>query len=216
MINRLTVETLCLQVCKGSWMQPVCLRYYRSKLLTRVHHLDVCWCYVRTQNHFSNNSYHEFLREITFSTLIKVFPLWSSLIHTLSTESQVFISVFVNRTVQTWCCFSGCCHWVKGRGTWLTARCSKSPDWYVHSVTHKVLFMSAKNTILMYYKSILINWPLVLILICLQDLEVVTRFLPAMMSVVVDDHTYTVEQKLPSEEKSSLSYPTTLPDAFTR
>ncbi|XP_040899046.1 negative elongation factor B [Toxotes jaculatrix] len=48
------------------------------------------------------------------------------------------------------------------------------------------------------------------------DLEVVTRFLPAMMSVVVDDHTFTVEQKLPSEEKSSLSYPTTLPDAFNR
>uniref|UniRef100_A0A3Q1GIH7 Negative elongation factor complex member B n=1 Tax=Acanthochromis polyacanthus TaxID=80966 RepID=A0A3Q1GIH7_9TELE len=48
------------------------------------------------------------------------------------------------------------------------------------------------------------------------DLEVVTRFLPAMMSVVVDDHTFTVEQKLPSEEKSSVSYPTTLPEAFTR
>ncbi|XP_034398053.1 negative elongation factor B [Cyclopterus lumpus] len=48
------------------------------------------------------------------------------------------------------------------------------------------------------------------------DLEVVTRFLPTMMSVVVDDHTFTVEQKLPSEEKSSLPYPTTLPDAFSR
>nr|XP_033476331.1 negative elongation factor B [Epinephelus lanceolatus] len=48
------------------------------------------------------------------------------------------------------------------------------------------------------------------------DLEVVTRFLPAMMSVVVDDHTFTVEQKLPSEEKSSLTYPTTLPDTFNR
>lgn len=51
---------------------------------------------------------------------------------------------------------------------------------------------------------------------CLQDLEVVTRFLPAMMSVVVDDHMFTVEQKLPSEEKSSLSYPVALPDAFNR
>uniref|UniRef100_A0A671YRS6 Negative elongation factor complex member B n=1 Tax=Sparus aurata TaxID=8175 RepID=A0A671YRS6_SPAAU len=50
----------------------------------------------------------------------------------------------------------------------------------------------------------------------LADLEVVTRFLPAMMSVVVDDHTFTVEQKLPSEEKSSLSYPTTLPETFNR
>ncbi|XP_014826483.1 PREDICTED: negative elongation factor B [Poecilia mexicana] len=48
------------------------------------------------------------------------------------------------------------------------------------------------------------------------DLEVVTRFLPAMMSVVVDDHTFIVEQKLPSEEKSSLTYPTSLPDAFIR
>uniref|UniRef100_A0A3P8WLU2 Negative elongation factor complex member B n=1 Tax=Cynoglossus semilaevis TaxID=244447 RepID=A0A3P8WLU2_CYNSE len=48
------------------------------------------------------------------------------------------------------------------------------------------------------------------------DLDVVTRFLPAMMSVVVDDHTFSFEQKLPSEEKSSLLYPTTLPDAFNR
>lgn len=49
-----------------------------------------------------------------------------------------------------------------------------------------------------------------------MDLEVVTRFLPAMMSVVVDDHIHVVEQKLPSEEKSSASYPTALPDAFIR
>uniref|UniRef100_A0A8C6TFU6 Negative elongation factor complex member B n=1 Tax=Neogobius melanostomus TaxID=47308 RepID=A0A8C6TFU6_9GOBI len=49
-----------------------------------------------------------------------------------------------------------------------------------------------------------------------SELEVVTRFLPAMMSVVVDDHIHVVEQKLPSEEKSSLSYPTALPDAFIR
>ncbi|TWW61105.1 Negative elongation factor B [Takifugu flavidus] len=48
------------------------------------------------------------------------------------------------------------------------------------------------------------------------DLEVVTRFLPAMMSVVVDDNIFTVEQKLPSEEKSSQVYPTLLPDAFYR
>jgi len=49
-----------------------------------------------------------------------------------------------------------------------------------------------------------------------QDLEVVTRFLPAMMSIVVDDYTFTVEQKLPSEEKTSLTYPTTLPETFSR
>ncbi|KAG7262089.1 hypothetical protein CRUP_015674 [Coryphaenoides rupestris] len=34
--------------------------------------------------------------------------------------------------------------------------------------------------------------------------------------VVVDDHTFTVEQRLPSEEKSSPVYPTTLPDSFTK
>uniref|UniRef100_H3C1Z2 Negative elongation factor complex member B n=1 Tax=Tetraodon nigroviridis TaxID=99883 RepID=H3C1Z2_TETNG len=48
------------------------------------------------------------------------------------------------------------------------------------------------------------------------DKEVVTCFLPAMMSVVVDDNIFTVEQKLPSEEKSSQAYPTLLPDAFYR
>uniref|UniRef100_A0A8C2KGX1 Negative elongation factor complex member B n=1 Tax=Cyprinus carpio TaxID=7962 RepID=A0A8C2KGX1_CYPCA len=32
-----------------------------------------------------------------------------------------------------------------------------------------------------------------------QDLEVVTRFLPAVMSIVVDDYTFTVEQKLPTQ-----------------
>lgn len=52
--------------------------------------------------------------------------------------------------------------------------------------------------------------------VCHQDLEVVTRFLPAMMSIVVDDYTFTVEQKLPSEEKTSLTYPTTLPETFSR
>lgn len=44
----------------------------------------------------------------------------------------------------------------------------------------------------------------------------VTSFLPAMMSVVVDDNIFTVEQKLPSEEKSSQVYPTLLPEAFYR
>lgn len=49
-----------------------------------------------------------------------------------------------------------------------------------------------------------------------QEVEVVTRFLPAMLSVVVDDYTFTVEQKLPSEEKTSLTYPTTLPENFNK
>uniref|UniRef100_A0A7N6AHW9 Negative elongation factor complex member B n=1 Tax=Anabas testudineus TaxID=64144 RepID=A0A7N6AHW9_ANATE len=64
----------------------------------------------------------------------------------------------------------------------------------------------------------LVSTLLMFVFLCFhsQELEVVTRFLPAMMSVVVDDHTFTVEQKLPSEEKSSLSYPTILPDAFNR
>uniref|UniRef100_A0A8C7IUY4 Negative elongation factor complex member B n=1 Tax=Oncorhynchus kisutch TaxID=8019 RepID=A0A8C7IUY4_ONCKI len=48
------------------------------------------------------------------------------------------------------------------------------------------------------------------------ELEVVTRFLPAMLSVLVDDYTFTVEQKLPCEEKTSLSYPTALPDNFNK
>ncbi|CAB1321738.1 unnamed protein product [Coregonus sp. 'balchen'] len=48
------------------------------------------------------------------------------------------------------------------------------------------------------------------------ELEVVTRFLPAMLSLVVDDYTFTVEQKLPNEEKTSLTYPTALPDAFNK
>ncbi|CAB1319577.1 unnamed protein product [Coregonus sp. 'balchen'] len=48
------------------------------------------------------------------------------------------------------------------------------------------------------------------------ELEVVTRFLPAMLSVLVDDYTFTVEQKLPSEDKTSLSYPTALPDNFSK
>ena len=47
-------------------------------------------------------------------------------------------------------------------------------------------------------------------------MEVVTRFLPAMMSVVVDDYTFTVEQKLPNEEKTSVTYPTSLPDSFNK
>uniref|UniRef100_A0A674AZL5 Negative elongation factor complex member B n=1 Tax=Salmo trutta TaxID=8032 RepID=A0A674AZL5_SALTR len=49
-----------------------------------------------------------------------------------------------------------------------------------------------------------------------RELDVVTRFLPAMLSVLVDDYTFTVEQKLPSEEKTSLSYPTALPDNFNK
>ncbi|KAJ1145728.1 hypothetical protein NDU88_012012 [Pleurodeles waltl] len=46
--------------------------------------------------------------------------------------------------------------------------------------------------------------------------EVITRFLPLLQSFVVDDYTYNVEQKLPAEEKSVVTYPSTVPDAFTR
>lgn len=47
------------------------------------------------------------------------------------TDYEVFSSVLTTRTVQIWCCSCGCCRWVKGRGTWLTARSLKSHVWYV-------------------------------------------------------------------------------------
>lgn len=37
-----------------------------------------------------------------------------------------------------------------------------------------------------------------------------------LMSFVVDDHTYNVDQKLPSEEKGPIPYPSTIPEAFTK
>ena len=49
-----------------------------------------------------------------------------------------------------------------------------------------------------------------------QEVELVTRFLPMLMSFVVDDHTFNVDQKLPAEEKAPVTYPSTLPESFTK
>ncbi|XP_047554659.1 negative elongation factor B [Lutra lutra] len=49
-----------------------------------------------------------------------------------------------------------------------------------------------------------------------MEVELVTRFLPMLMSFVVDDHTFNVDQKLPAEEKAPVSYPNTLPESFTK
>ncbi|KAM4760778.1 negative elongation factor B [Cyanocitta cristata] len=49
-----------------------------------------------------------------------------------------------------------------------------------------------------------------------MEAELITRFLPLLMSFVVDDHTFTVDQKLPSEEKGPIPYPSTIPEAFTK
>lgn len=47
-------------------------------------------------------------------------------------------------------------------------------------------------------------------------MELITRFLPTLMSFVVDDHTFNVDQKLPAEEKAPVTYPNTLPESFTK
>ncbi|XP_055397768.1 negative elongation factor B [Bubalus kerabau] len=49
-----------------------------------------------------------------------------------------------------------------------------------------------------------------------MEAELVTRFLPMLMSFVVDDHTFNVDQKLPAEEKAPVTYPNTLPESFTK
>ncbi|NXR94762.1 NELFB factor, partial [Hypocryptadius cinnamomeus] len=49
-----------------------------------------------------------------------------------------------------------------------------------------------------------------------MEAELITRFLPLLMSFVVDDHTFTVDQKLPSEEKGPIPYPSAIPEAFTK
>ncbi|XP_053863908.1 negative elongation factor B isoform X2 [Malaclemys terrapin pileata] len=46
--------------------------------------------------------------------------------------------------------------------------------------------------------------------------ELITKFLPMLMSFVVDDYTFNVDQKLPSEEKGPIPYPSTIPEAFTK
>ncbi|XP_075026573.1 negative elongation factor B isoform X2 [Calonectris borealis] len=49
-----------------------------------------------------------------------------------------------------------------------------------------------------------------------REAELITKFLPMLMSFVVDDHTFNVDQKLPSEEKGPIPYPSTIPEAFTK
>ncbi|NWI66188.1 NELFB factor, partial [Todus mexicanus] len=49
-----------------------------------------------------------------------------------------------------------------------------------------------------------------------MEAELITKFLPMLMSFVVDDHTFNVDQKLPSEEKGPIPYPSTIPEAFTK
>lgn len=49
-----------------------------------------------------------------------------------------------------------------------------------------------------------------------MEAELITKFLPMLMSLVVDDFTFNVDQKLPAEEKASVTYPNTLPESFTK
>lgn len=49
-----------------------------------------------------------------------------------------------------------------------------------------------------------------------KEPELITKFLPMLMSFVVEDHTFAVDQKLPSEEKGPIPYPSSIPEAFTK
>lgn len=49
-----------------------------------------------------------------------------------------------------------------------------------------------------------------------MEVDLITKFLPMLMSFVVDDHTFTVEQKLPSEDKGAAPYPSTVPETFPK
>ncbi|KAL0606662.1 Negative elongation factor B, partial [Plecturocebus cupreus] len=49
-----------------------------------------------------------------------------------------------------------------------------------------------------------------------MEVELITRFLPMLMSFLVDDYTFNVDQKLPAEEKAPVSYPNTLPESFIK
>lgn len=49
-----------------------------------------------------------------------------------------------------------------------------------------------------------------------MEVELITRFLPMLMSFVVDDHTFNLDQKLPMDEKAPATYPSVLPQAFTK
>ncbi|XP_041098540.1 negative elongation factor B [Polyodon spathula] len=49
------------------------------------------------------------------------------------------------------------------------------------------------------------------------ELDLVTKFLPSVLALVVDDYTFNVDQKLPPmEDKVPVTYPSSLPESFTR
>ncbi|XP_033029572.1 negative elongation factor B-like [Lacerta agilis] len=49
-----------------------------------------------------------------------------------------------------------------------------------------------------------------------MEVDLITKFLPLLMTFVVDDYTFTVDQKLPLEDKGPAPYPTTIPDIFPK
>ncbi|XP_014385174.1 PREDICTED: negative elongation factor B [Myotis brandtii] len=49
-----------------------------------------------------------------------------------------------------------------------------------------------------------------------MEVELITKFLPTLMSFVVDDYAFNVDQKLPAEERAPAAYPSALPESFTR
>ncbi|XP_034281205.1 negative elongation factor B [Pantherophis guttatus] len=48
------------------------------------------------------------------------------------------------------------------------------------------------------------------------EVDLITKFLPMLMAFVVDDYTFTVDQKLPAEEKAPASYPSAIPEMFPK
>ncbi|EPQ17428.1 Negative elongation factor B [Myotis brandtii] len=49
-----------------------------------------------------------------------------------------------------------------------------------------------------------------------MEVELITKFLPTLMSFMVDDFAFNVDQKLPAEERAPAAYPSALPESFTR
>ncbi|XP_053138615.1 negative elongation factor B isoform X2 [Hemicordylus capensis] len=49
-----------------------------------------------------------------------------------------------------------------------------------------------------------------------MEVDLITKFLPVLMSFVVDDYTFTVDQKLPSEDKGPAPYPSAIPEMFPK
>ncbi|KAL8174407.1 UNVERIFIED_CONTAM: hypothetical protein K2H54_043988 [Gekko kuhli] len=49
-----------------------------------------------------------------------------------------------------------------------------------------------------------------------MEVDLITKFLPTLMSFGVDDYTFTVDQKLPSEDKGTPPYPSAIPEMFPK